>query len=91
MVTVEIAPPGVGVWGFVPVTLHPGSGEPVPVTVQLKVTGELYPLNEVKVTVEVLEAPADTAAGAVAVREKAGCAYLTTKASLPPALALPPA
>jgi hypothetical protein len=41
MVTVEVAPLAVGVTGVVPVTLHAGNGEPVPVTLQLRLTGEL--------------------------------------------------
>jgi hypothetical protein len=72
MVTVEVAPPAVGVRGLVPVTLHPGNGEPLPATVQVRFTDELYPSNEVKVTVEVGELPGVTAAGAVAVSVKFG-------------------
>jgi hypothetical protein len=72
MVTVEVAPLAVGVWGLVPVTLHVGNGEPVPVTAQVRLTGDAYPLTAVKVTVEVPEPPGLTVAGAVAEIVKSG-------------------
>ena len=77
----------VGVTGLVEklVALHAGSGEPVPVTVQVRLTGEAYELYDVRVTVEVAELPAATAAGVVAAMVKFGpVVYLTTKASVPP-------
>ena len=75
IVTVEVAPPLVGVTGFVenaPLALHDGSGDPVPVTLHVSVTGRLYPLIEVNVTVEVPELPAFTAAGVEAAMLKSG-------------------
>ena len=72
MVTVEAAPLAVGVTGLVPVTLQAGAGEPPPVTAQVNWTGEAYAAIDVSVTVEVLVAPGETAAGAVAVMLKSG-------------------
>jgi hypothetical protein len=62
------APTPVGVTGLVEklVMLQAGSGEPAPVTVHVKLTGRLYPLRAVRVTVEAAEVPAFTAAGVVA-------------------------
>jgi hypothetical protein len=58
----------VGVTGLIVklVALHAGSGAPVPVTLHVRLTGRLYPLSAVNVTVEVVEDPAFTAAGVVA-------------------------
>lgn len=72
MVTVDVAPLAVGVCGLVPVTLHVGNGEPLPLTAQVSLTAEAYPLTAVKVTVEVLGAPGLTAAGVVAEIVKSG-------------------
>jgi hypothetical protein len=46
--------------------LQAGSGEPAPVTPHVKLTGRLYPLRAVRVTVEAAEVPGVTVAGAVA-------------------------
>jgi len=46
--------------------LHAGSGDPGPVTLHVRLTGRLYPLSAVRVTVEVPEVPGFTAAGVVA-------------------------
>jgi hypothetical protein len=73
---------GLGLKLLVP--LQAGKGEPVPVTLQVKLTGELYPLMESSVTVEVPDEPGLTAAGVVAVTEKSavlGTEYLAIKAS----------
>lgn len=48
------------------VALQAGSGEPVPVTLHMSLTGRLYPLSAVKVTVELAEVPGFTAPGVVA-------------------------
>ena len=75
MVTVEVAPGlATGVTGVVPVTLHTGNGEPLPVTAHVRFTGEAYPSIEVTVTVEVPLAPGETAAGVVAAMLKSGTA-----------------
>jgi hypothetical protein len=65
MVRVEVAPPAVGVTepGEKLLALH---DTPVPVTLQPRLTGELYPFSAVKVTVEVPLLPGATAAGVVA-------------------------
>ena len=87
MVSVVAAPVVVGVTGLAGlklVALHAGSGVPVPVTVQLSATGELYALYALRDTVEVPDDPGATAAGVVAVMLKTGpCAYFTAKASVP--------
>jgi hypothetical protein len=72
MVTVEVAPLAVGVCGLLPVTLHVGNGEPLPVTAHVRLTGDAYPLTAVKVTVEVVELPGLTAVGVVAEIVKSG-------------------
>jgi hypothetical protein len=72
MVTVEVAPLAVGVCGLVPVTLHVGDGEPLPVTAHVRLTADAYPLSAVRVTVEVPEPPGLTAAGVVAEIVKSG-------------------
>lgn len=75
MVTVEVAPGlATGVTGVVPVTLHAGNGEPPPVTAHVKLTGEAYPSIEVRVIVEVPDAPGETVAGAVPAMLKSGTA-----------------
>jgi hypothetical protein len=75
MVTVEVAPGlATGVTGVVPVTLHTGSGEPLPATVHVRLTGEAYPSIEVRVIVEVPLAPGETVAGVVAAMVKSGTA-----------------
>ena len=69
MVSVVVAPPAVGVTGLAGeklAVLHAGNGEPVPLTLQVRLTGELYPLTAVKVTVEMPEVPGATADGVVA-------------------------
>lgn len=68
IVSVVWAPAPVGVTGFIEklVALQTGSGEPVPVTLHVRLTGRLYPLSAVRVTVEVPEVPGFTAAGVVA-------------------------
>jgi hypothetical protein len=74
MVRVDIAPPAVGVTGLVEklLALHAGSGDPVPLTLQAKLTEELYPLSSVKVTVDVPLVPGATAVGVVAEMVKSG-------------------
>jgi hypothetical protein len=74
IVTVEVAPPAVGVRGVVPVTLHAGNGVPPPTTEQVRFTPEAYPSKEVKVTVEVAVPPGATGVGGVAVIVKF-CAF----------------
>jgi hypothetical protein len=69
MVTVEVAVPLlVSVTGVVEKleALHAGKGEPVPLALQVKLTGRSYPNREVSVTVEVPDVPGLTAAGVVA-------------------------
>jgi hypothetical protein len=86
IVSVVVAPPLVGVTGLVEklVALHCGAGVPVPVTAQVRLTDELYPLSELKVTVDIPELPAFRAAGVVAEIVNAACVYLATKASVTP-------
>lgn len=82
---VVVAPPAVGVRGFVVKLPQVGNGVPVPATEQLSVTGRLYPLTDVRVIVEVPWLPGATALGVVAVSEKVALVvYFTTKASVAP-------
>ena len=68
MVSMVCAPTPVGVTGLAEKLfwLQAGSGEPAPVTLHVKLTGRLYPLRAVRVTVEAAEVPAFTAGGVVA-------------------------
>ena len=79
MVSMVCAPAPVGVTGLVEklVALQAGSGEPAPVTLHVKLTRRLYPLSAVRVTVEVAEDPAFTAAGVVPEIKKPLTASLT--------------
>jgi hypothetical protein len=74
IVSVEVAPLGLGVTGVVEklLALQAGSGEPVPVTAQARLTGALYAFRAVSVTVEVPLLPGATAAGVVADILKSG-------------------
>jgi hypothetical protein len=74
MVRVEVAAglAGVTVPGLKLLALQAGAGDPDPLTLQLRLTDELYPFSEVKLTVEVPLLPGDTAAGAVAAIAKSG-------------------
>lgn len=88
IVSVVFVPPLTGVTGLVEklAALQVGSDEPVPATLQVRLTGELNPLIEDRVTVEVPETPGFTGAGVVAAMPKLVCAYFATKASVPPPL-----
>jgi len=87
MVKVDVAPPLVGVSGFVEKALEAlqeGAGDPPPVTAQDKVTCWLYAFSAVSVTVDVAELPGLTAVGVVAAIVKSGAVadpYAVTNAS----------
>ena len=86
---VFVEPPLGGVTGLVEklAALQVGSDEPVPVTLQVRLTGELNPLTEDRVTVELPGFPGFTAGGVVAAMPKFVCVYFATNASVPPPLA----
>jgi hypothetical protein len=86
IVTVVCAPAPVGVTGLVEklVALQAGGGEPAPVTLHVRLTGRLYPLSAVRVTVDVADVPAFTAAGVVAEIRKPFTAKFTVAVCMSP-------
>jgi hypothetical protein len=70
-----VAPAVVGVMGLAGEkleALHAGAGELAPLTLHVRLTGDLYPLYAVNVIVDVVDVPGDTAAGVDAPMANAG-------------------